>query len=728
MLVSKFNSHNSLKVSGEGSITEYLQNVRNGEWQDLILKARLLKQQGDLEAYKSIKIRSGGIMCHGTFADRNQNSLIKHSGFVCLDIDHLDGQAHEIKARLIKDKYTYACHLSMGGDGLCVWVAAKIKADGSDHRYIYDRIAAYYAEMYDIETDVAASALGKCRAYSWDSDLYHNPQSDVYKAPAEVKAAPKEYKTAFTESDFDQLLQQVRSRGINLCGNYHDWVNIGLALASEFGEAGRDAFHVFSQPYEKYDYAKVDRKFTDLVKARGTGRTIGIGSIFYLCKQQGCEITSKTTQKVVAIARQVKRSGGNKDQLKERVTALELEVEESLLDKAMALPADVSADLSVDDQIVLFLKSNYSIRYNIIKAQVEIDGKQINDRLFNDIYLQVKAQVDDKVKTDQLNIILNSSNFEDYDFVKDYYNSIPEKPITFIDTELTFQLAVSLGGAPSQTAFNHEFLLRWGVAFVYQSLAIKHYQNTFMLVLTGVQDGGKTSFLRGLLPPEFEPYIKEKVQGDTDKDLVSEAATYVLIIDDEFQATSKAQIENLKATLSRQTLTQRPVYGRYDNIRLRRASYAATSNQDDLIADITGNRRILPFRTDQINWQFYNQLDKRALLAEWVNMYRSGWDYRLTKADIAKLNQIDAEFKAVYAEEELLKRYFRPAQSIAFCLKMTNTDILAKLQQWHPSIRLSGKILGQFLKKIGFKKKGNFYEVEEIPTGSDLVKTEEAPF
>lgn len=56
----------------------------------------------------------------------------------------------------------------------------------------------------------------------------------------------------FVESDFTRLIAQVSSESINVCENYEEWRNCGFALADQFGEGGRDYFHVISAASATY--------------------------------------------------------------------------------------------------------------------------------------------------------------------------------------------------------------------------------------------------------------------------------------------------------------------------------------------------------------------------------------------------------------------------------------------------------------------------------------------
>ena len=67
--------------------------------------------------------------------------------------------------------------------------------------------------------------------------------------------------------------------------DYGDWLKVGFALASEFGEAGRRYFHDISSLYSGYNQEESDTKYSECLKS-DNGRT-DISTLFYLAKNQG---------------------------------------------------------------------------------------------------------------------------------------------------------------------------------------------------------------------------------------------------------------------------------------------------------------------------------------------------------------------------------------------------------------------------------------------------------
>ena len=74
--------------------------------------------------------------------------------------------------------------------------------------------------------------------------------------------------------EVEVVLRRIETNAIDLTMNYEDWVKMGFAFSSEFGEAGRGFFHRVSKYYAGYDLGKCDQQFDKCLKGRKTGITI----------------------------------------------------------------------------------------------------------------------------------------------------------------------------------------------------------------------------------------------------------------------------------------------------------------------------------------------------------------------------------------------------------------------------------------------------------------------
>ena len=88
-----------------------------------------------------------------------------------------------------------------------------------------------------------------------------------------------------TASRVEALIAELRASGRDITADYGDWLKVGFALASEFGESGRRYFHDISSIYSGYNREESDTKYSECLKS-DNGRT-DISTLFYLAKNQG---------------------------------------------------------------------------------------------------------------------------------------------------------------------------------------------------------------------------------------------------------------------------------------------------------------------------------------------------------------------------------------------------------------------------------------------------------
>ena len=85
--------------------------------------------------------------------------------------------------------------------------------------------------------------------------------------------------------DYQALVNEVVTRGINMFENFDDWTKGAFAL-SNLGEDGRAMFKSISKLSSRYNEAENYRKFTN---ALHTNNKVGIASFIYMCRQHGID-------------------------------------------------------------------------------------------------------------------------------------------------------------------------------------------------------------------------------------------------------------------------------------------------------------------------------------------------------------------------------------------------------------------------------------------------------
>ena len=114
----------------------------------------------------------------GTFTSRSDKSLVKHSGLLCLDFDHLNDIQTMFEC-LLKDEYfeTQLLFRSPSGDGL-KWVIF-INTNQTTHGKYFAAVANYIAKTYGIAVDKSGRDISRACFLPHDPHAYLNPSYNL---------------------------------------------------------------------------------------------------------------------------------------------------------------------------------------------------------------------------------------------------------------------------------------------------------------------------------------------------------------------------------------------------------------------------------------------------------------------------------------------------------------------------------------------------------------------
>jgi len=111
----------------------------------------------------------------GTFSERSDKALRKHSRLICIDFDHIPDLL-ELKNRLLQDEYfeTELLFTSPSGDGL-KWIIAIDLAKAS-HLDFFKSIATYILQTYHVKVDQSGKDVSRACFLPHDAEVYINPK------------------------------------------------------------------------------------------------------------------------------------------------------------------------------------------------------------------------------------------------------------------------------------------------------------------------------------------------------------------------------------------------------------------------------------------------------------------------------------------------------------------------------------------------------------------------
>jgi hypothetical protein len=449
LTISYFNNVSHTKQGMSLSFTDFLDKVRDGYWQDQILNYRTNKTQENKRALPLVTIS-------GLFKERNNNSLITHSGLIAIDIDGLKN-LNDVRELICCDNHFYATFVSCGGSGLC----AIAKIDPKLHLESFHFLSKYLYEKYGIiEVDESCKDISRARFVSYDPDLFINKDAIKIKVKPYPKKKEDDTTYVFVESEFSDIVKSIIAEKVDVTANYGDWINIGFALAGKFGEQGRDYFHALSKLNPEYDRVKADQKYTHVLKSK-RDPTVPIDFIYNLAKKQNIDI-------------------------------------------------DAVDDKNIINQIKRFVSDKYKMKRNEISRNIEIDGKPITDIDLNTVFIECKTVVP-KASKDLVKSVIFSEFTPCYNpfflFLKDYQIKRPHGNIDKL-----------INSIQTDTA-NHDLFIKKWLASLMASINGKHSPLVLVLV-GGQNTGKTEWFRRLLPNELKAYYAEDKLDQGKDSEIL----------------------------------------------------------------------------------------------------------------------------------------------------------------------------------------------------------------
>lgn len=719
MIIDLYPSAISVKKAQEMSIEDFLNGVKFGQWEDFVAPIRAEKNK---KKRQKLKESCPCVTISGRFSERNVEAFEEHSGFMAIDFDEIDN-LEELREELEADPYTYACSLSISGKGLFVLV----KINPKRHTDAFKGLEAYYFENYGQDVDPRPKSVVSLRYVSFDPDLYINNKAKSFAKYFKETKRKKEVNVITSDEDFQEILDQIQSRGVDLTQNsYERYLRIGMGIADEFGETGRDYFHLICQNAEKYSSRQCDKQYDRCMKAKGSG--VSLATFYYYCKEADIELVSEKTRRIVEAASQgkrAKRTEGSVLDYLEKIQNIKKTDAKPIVKKVFKTKKQIKSDdeLSIIEKLEIFLNQNYDLKISQISKCAEIDEKKLDDIDYNSIYLHAKKVVCDSVKKNDVIDLINSDFTPQYHPLKRWFEDNKDIIIRE-DYDPIRAISDSIHSETQDPDYRAKMFKKVVVGLI---SSVFGNPCPFLPILVGETHGtGKTYFWRNLLPKELRRFYAESKldKGKDDEILMTER---LIILDDEMAGKSKKQIDQMKDVLSKEEFTLRKVFRR-ENVSLKRlALLVGTTNNNYILNDSTGNRRFIPIQVDSIDHKAYNEIDKTELLIYAYRLYKDGYDWTiLSKEEMEELELYSNEFNDVIQERELVDSMLSLPENELGAHRLTTTEIQAHLQRI-TGLRLYAKKLGQELKRAGFVQK-SVRRNGSLPVKRWIVKFKDASF
>lgn len=151
-----------------------LDRIKEGASKNLVKKIRLEKNKTERNEIKKLL---PAICFSGKFNKRTDNSLVEHSGIICLDFDGYKKQKELLqeKETLSKDKHVMSVFISPSGNGLKALV--KIPKDEENHVSYFNSLEKHFNSEY---FDKTSKNISRVCYESYDPLIYINENSSIW--------------------------------------------------------------------------------------------------------------------------------------------------------------------------------------------------------------------------------------------------------------------------------------------------------------------------------------------------------------------------------------------------------------------------------------------------------------------------------------------------------------------------------------------------------------------
>lgn len=541
----------------------------------------------------------------------------------------------------------------------------------------------------------------------------------------------------YDEDDLTFALTQIRKKKIDLAleaskatnsSRHEVWIKIALALAN-LGEGGRAYFHEISSYYSNYTPEKTDEKF-DYILRTNRGE-VNFGTLRYFF--QIADVTDRDPRKdamlrtAIQHRRKIGKNGGppNERACKDSLYSIGSlqgyppKMTKEVVKRVLSAPSehlDKQKNKSeIDfDELIDFLRI-FPLKYNTRTRNLELEGEEVSNKNINTITIEAKKILGNKLTTEAIMLSLHSNYIDSFDPFFDFLekNRMHEPQRGLVD-ELLSCLRIK-SEREGDTEFARLLVKKWLLGVVG---AMNGTHSVLCLVLCGSQGIGKTRFFRELLPKELSRYYSES-KFDSGKDDYVLMTKKLIICDDEFGGKSKKEAKQFKEILSKEVVSIRKPYDRLSEDLVRLATFCGTTNDERILNDPTGNRRILPVLISGVAFDRMEKIDRIGLWIELSRMYKQRPDgFFLTKDEIQRLEEYTREryeevsiekaviTKMFYLPEELksliddlgreaFEEYYKPV--------IVSTTYIKEIGEANNRFNLTINKVGEQMKRLGFE-------------------------
>ncbi len=183
-----FNEYKNSLTSSSVEIyeKEIIEKIRTGYWiKGKIGKLRKeLQKNGKTSYSKRLKSQLPAFIISGKYSKNSRKSehLQVYNGWMIFDIDNIKSEEEyqKIFNVIIQNPFVRVAFRSPSGNGIKIIVVTDNK-DSEKHTELYKKLLKYYESILNVKFDETTCEVNRLCFYSYDSDIYHNEDSEIFE-------------------------------------------------------------------------------------------------------------------------------------------------------------------------------------------------------------------------------------------------------------------------------------------------------------------------------------------------------------------------------------------------------------------------------------------------------------------------------------------------------------------------------------------------------------------
>lgn len=423
----------------------------------------------------------------------------------------------------------------------------------------------------------------------WILSKVESQEIKIIEPPVAKKRDPKE-----DTKDLTISLSALNALKKERADNYQQWLEVGMSLYG-LGKDGLIVWNNWSKQSAKYESGACAQKWETFSPAMQDAHKITFASLIHWAEEDGMQPFIRHAPKG-------------------------------------ATPDD-------------YTKALAAFGYNFTQNEMN-DLLYVNDVRMSDVMMAVieysLRNYDYRSEKDTQIAIYNTAHEHLFHPIKDYLNSLKW---TGQDLQGVDHINLLCDYFEDKDGVFPILIRKWLLGAVGRILSSRPGQQHPMLVLDGPQGIGKSRFTSWLGSPLPAFYIQNSI-NTTDKDfLILLCSKFVWEVEELGATLRKADIESLKAFLSKEIINVRKPYGHDEITKPATASFIGTiNNSGGFLADPTGSRRFRVCTLTKINWDYEKVIDVNQVWAQAVTLFKAGETWELDHTLQEKMLEINNRY------------------------------------------------------------------------------------